>query len=45
LTGLPGGAVLRNSAGEVIGAAGISGLAVEEDQIIADRMAAVAQEI
>jgi uncharacterized protein GlcG (DUF336 family) len=45
LTGLPGGVVLKNSAGEVIGAAGISGLAVEEDQIIADTMAAVVREI
>jgi uncharacterized protein GlcG (DUF336 family) len=45
LTGLPGGAVLRNSAGELIGAAGISGLAVEEDQAIADAMAAITQKI
>jgi uncharacterized protein GlcG (DUF336 family) len=43
LTGLPGGAVLKDSAGELIGAVGISGLAAEEDQAIADRMAASTQ--
>ena len=39
LTGLAGGAVLKNSAGEVIGAVGISGLAAQEDQVIADALA------
>jgi uncharacterized protein GlcG (DUF336 family) len=45
LTGLPGGSVLKNSAGEPIGAAGISGLTAREDQVIADALAAVAQKI
>jgi uncharacterized protein GlcG (DUF336 family) len=40
LTGLPGGAVLKNRAGDVIGAAGISGLLAQEDQVIADALAA-----
>jgi len=38
LTGLPGGAVLKNKQGIVIGATGISGLTPEEDQAIADAM-------
>ncbi len=45
LTGLPGGSVLKNSAGEIIGAAGVSGLAVQEDQVIADMMAATMQKV
>lgn len=44
-TGLPGGSVLKNSAGEIIGAAGVSGLTVQEDQVIADRMAASMQKV
>jgi uncharacterized protein GlcG (DUF336 family) len=40
LTGLPGGAVLKSRSGEVIGAAGISGLPAQEDQVIADALAA-----
>ncbi len=39
LTGLAGGAVLQNPAGEMIGAVGISGLAAHEDQVIADALA------
>jgi len=35
LTGLPGGCVLKGSAGGVIGAVGISGLAPDEDVVIA----------
>jgi len=44
LTGLPGGAVLKNAAGEIIGAAGVSGLLVQEDQVIANMMAATASQ-
>ena len=36
LTALPGGALLLDSAGGVIGAIGVSGLAPEQDQEIAD---------
>jgi uncharacterized protein GlcG (DUF336 family) len=36
LVALPGGSVVKNAAGEVDGAIGISGLAAHEDQIIAD---------
>jgi glc operon protein GlcG len=43
LTGLPGGVVLKNSAGVVIGAAGVSGLTPAEDQTIASMMAAFCQ--
>ncbi|NDP38405.1 MAG: heme-binding protein [Rhodoferax sp.] len=42
-TGLQGGAVLKNSAGEIIGGAGISGLTAQEDQVIANMMAATTQ--
>lgn len=42
-TALPGGTVLKNSAGEIIGAAGISGLTVQEDQAIASMMAATTE--
>ncbi len=42
-TALPGGSVLKTHAGEIIGAAGISGLTVQEDQVIADMMAATVQ--
>lgn len=43
-TGLPGGAVLKNAAGEIIGAAGVSGMAVQDDQIIANMMASITQQ-
>lgn len=40
LTGLPGGSVLKDSTGRVVGGTGISGLAPVEDQEIADLLAA-----
>jgi len=40
LTALPGGAVLKNASGVIIGAAGISGLAPHEDVAIARALAA-----
>jgi uncharacterized protein GlcG (DUF336 family) len=40
LTSLPGGAPLKNSAGKLIGAAGVSGLTSTEDQEIVDMLAA-----
>ena len=43
LTGMPGGAVLKDSAGVIVGAAGISGLAPTEDQAVANAMAATMQ--
>ncbi len=39
LTGLPGGAVLRDAGGAVAGGVGISGLLPAEDQVIADLVA------
>jgi uncharacterized protein GlcG (DUF336 family) len=42
LTGLPGGCVIRNGAGVVTGAVGISGLAPEEDMAIAKALVALA---
>jgi len=39
LTALPGGAVLRNGAGELVGAIGISGLTSAQDQVIATALA------
>lgn len=36
---LPGGNVLKDAAGTIIGGIGISGLAASEDQVIADAMA------
>jgi uncharacterized protein GlcG (DUF336 family) len=42
LTGLPGGCVIRNGAGVVTGAVGISGLAPEEDMEIARTLVALA---
>ena len=42
-TALPGGAVLKDSSGAIIGAAGISGLAPTEDQAVANAMAAASQ--
>ncbi len=43
LTALPGGAVLKNAGGAIVGAAGISGLAPTEDQAVANAMAATVQ--
>ena len=37
----PGGVPLRNAAGEIIGAIGVSGSTVENDQIVAETAAAV----
>ena len=39
LTALPGGAVLKNADGQVLGGAGISGLTSAEDQTIANALA------
>jgi glc operon protein GlcG len=39
LTALPGGAVLSDAQGRVIGAVGISGLAPADDQAVADELA------
>jgi uncharacterized protein GlcG (DUF336 family) len=44
LTGLPGGSVLKNRAGEVIGAVGVSGLLTQEDQTITNALAVAMQE-
>lgn len=41
LTGLPGGSVLRDTSGTIIGAVGVSGLTAEEDQQIANMMASI----
>ena len=41
LTGMPGGSVLKDASGIIIGAGGISGLAPAEDQAIANMMAAI----
>ncbi len=39
ITALPGGAIFKDSSGAIIGAVGISGLASEEDQAIANHLA------
>lgn len=39
LTALPGGAVLHDGQGNVIGGVGVSGLAPDEDQAIANKLA------
>ncbi|SAL72952.1 hypothetical protein AWB69_08894 [Caballeronia udeis] len=39
LTALPGGAVLSDTQGDVIGAIGVSGLTPAEDQAVADELA------
>lgn len=39
LTGLPGGAILKDKQGNILGAVGISGLTSQEDQIIANKVA------
>ena len=44
LTGLPGGVVLKNAAGVIIGAAGVSGLTPQQDQSIVNRLAELSQE-
>jgi uncharacterized protein GlcG (DUF336 family) len=41
LTSLPGGAPLKNKAGKIVGAAGVSGLASSEDQEIVDLLAGI----
>ncbi len=43
LTGLPGGAVICNQSGAIIGGVGVSGLAPAEDQQVADAAAAAPQ--
>ena len=44
LTGMPGGAVIRDRGGAVVGGVGISGLAPAEDQQLAGTAAAAHQE-
>jgi glc operon protein GlcG len=39
LTALPGGSVLKDAAGSVIGGIGVSGLTSAEDQVVTDRIA------
>ena len=39
LTALPGGSVLKDASGSVIGAIGVSGLTSAEDQVVTDRIA------
>lgn len=41
LTALPGGAVLKDGSGRVLGGIGISGLTSAEDQIVANAVAAI----
>lgn len=43
LTGMPGGSILKDAAGNLVGAAGTSGLAPHEDQAIANMMAEMVQ--
>lgn len=45
LTGLPGGTVLKDASGAVLGGAGISGLKPEEDLAIATMMAAMIKDL
>jgi uncharacterized protein GlcG (DUF336 family) len=42
LTALPGGSVIKNAGGGIVGAVGISGLAAAEDQQIANHVAELA---
>jgi len=42
LTALPGGSLLKNKEGKVIGAAGVSGLAPSEDQMVTNDLASLA---
>ena len=41
LTALPGGSVLKDRAGNVVGGIGVRGLTSAEDQLIAERIAEV----
>lgn len=41
LTGMAGGAVLKDAGGKIIGAVGVSGLAPSEDQAITNAIAAI----
>ena len=41
LTALPGGSVLKDRTGNVVGGIGVSGLTSAEDQLIAERIAEV----
>ena len=43
MTALPGGNLLKNSAGTLLGAIGISGLAATEDQVITEYVAELAK--
>ena len=43
LTALPGGSVLRDGAGSVVGGIGVSGLTSAEDQTLTDRVAEFAR--
>jgi glc operon protein GlcG len=40
ITGMPGGAAIKNAAGVLIGAVGVSGLKPDEDQAVASKVAA-----
>jgi uncharacterized protein GlcG (DUF336 family) len=42
ITALPGGSVLKDAHGDIVGAAGISGLTSAEDQEIADHLSGLA---
>jgi len=42
ITALPGGGVLKDAQGDIVGAAGISGLTSAEDQEIADHLSSLA---
>ncbi|MGO9173680.1 MAG: GlcG/HbpS family heme-binding protein [Rhodomicrobium sp.] len=42
ITALPGGSVLKDAQGDIVGAAGISGLTSAEDQEIADHLSSLA---
>jgi uncharacterized protein GlcG (DUF336 family) len=44
LTALPGGNLLKNKAGKIIGSVGVSGLAVSEDQSITEYIAKIVSE-
>ena len=45
LTGMPGGTVLKDDNGDVVGGAGISGLKPQEDLAIANMMAAAIKDL
>lgn len=44
LTALPGGNLLKNRSGEIIGCVGVSGLAASEDQMITEFIARIVEE-